>query len=60
MSDMNSHPQHGREYLRAILIEHYLRRAGSSPAAELDAGARLAIERILNAVAIPMTFAADV
>jgi hypothetical protein len=47
MSDMNTHPEHSRRYLRAILIEFYLRceckpaAAPISPAAERDIDAVL-------------------
>jgi hypothetical protein len=42
MSDMNTHPQHSRQYLRAILIEAHLRREGKGPSAALGpAGERV-------------------
>lgn len=48
ISDMNTHPQHGLHYLRAILIEYHLRRerrpprAALSPAAQAELTAALA------------------
>ena len=47
MSDMNTHPEHSRQYLRAILIEFYQRRA---PAPPLSAPCERAIDGVLRAV----------
>ena len=53
ISDMNTHPQHAYQYLRAILIEHHLRRSGRAPTASLDPSTRQAIEGIMRAVTTP-------
>ena len=58
ISDMNTHPQHAYQYLRAILIEHHLRRSGQTPAASLDPSTRHAIEGIMRAVATPEALSA--
>lgn len=52
MSDMNTHPQHSRQYLRAILIEFYLRRDGKAPTAPLDQAAQRAINDAMSAVGV--------
>ncbi len=54
MSDMNTHPEHGRQYLRAILVECYLRREHKAPSDPLSSAAELAIEEVLRSVGIPM------
>jgi len=51
MSDMNTHPQHSRQYLRAILIEFYLRADGRPPAAPLSAAAERAVDSIVRIMA---------
>ncbi len=48
MSDMNTHPEHSRGYLRAILIEYYLRGEGKPLTAPLPKRAQRAIDRILE------------
>jgi hypothetical protein len=53
ISDMNTHPQHSRQYLRAILIESRLRREGKAPAGALSSSARRAVERLVRAVMPP-------
>ena len=50
MSDMNTHPEHSRQYLRAILIEFYRRRECQAHAEWLDATAERAIEAVMRAV----------
>lgn len=50
MSDMNTHPEHARQYLRAILVELYLRREGKGPAEALSAAAELDIVTVLRAL----------
>jgi len=50
MSDMNTHPEHSRQYLRAILVEFHLRREGKTPAHALTPAAERAIEGVLRAV----------
>ena len=50
MSDMNTHPEHSRQYLRAVLVEAHLRRAGRTPAQALDAAAERAIAAVMAAV----------
>ncbi|MBI3546378.1 MAG: hypothetical protein HY081_07260 [Gammaproteobacteria bacterium] len=52
MSDMNTHPQHSRQYLRAILIEFYLRAAGEAMTAPLTVSAEQEIEDILHVATI--------
>lgn len=48
MSDMNTHPQHSRQYLRAILIEFYLRREGKALTAPLDAPAQRTVDALMR------------
>jgi hypothetical protein len=62
MSDMNTHPEHSRQYLRAILIEFHLRREGKALTAPLSPAAERAIEDILEAMSIsaPLAVAPDV
>ncbi|MHB8534157.1 MAG: hypothetical protein ACYDBW_01775 [Sulfuricaulis sp.] len=50
MSDMNTHPQHSRQYLRAILIEFYRRRECRAPAEWLTPASELAIGDVVRAV----------
>ncbi len=50
MSDMNTHPQHSRQYLRAILIEFHLRGERKSPAAPLSASSERAVDSVMHAV----------
>jgi len=50
MSDMNTHPEHSRQYLRAILIEFYLRRERRTPAGALSAPCERAIDGVLRVV----------
>lgn len=50
MSDMNTHPEHSRQYLRAILVELYLRREGKGHRDPLSSAAERAIEETLRAV----------
>lgn len=49
MSDMNTHPEHSRQYLRAILIEFYLRREGKPLDAPLSTEARTAVGEAMRA-----------
>lgn len=58
ISDMNTHPQHAYQYLRAILIEHHLRQSGQAPTASLDPSTRQAIEGIMRAVTTPEALSA--
>jgi hypothetical protein len=53
MSDMNTHPEHSRQYLRAILIQYYARREEKAPAQWLSAEAERAIEDVMRAVKAP-------
>ena len=53
MSDMNTHPEHSRQYLRAILVEFYLRRERKAPAQALSPPAERAIADLMRAVEIP-------
>ena len=48
ISDMNTHVMHSLQYLRAILVEHYLRREHQPPAGELSPRARAAIETLME------------
>jgi hypothetical protein len=47
MSDMNTHPEHSRQYLRAILIEFYRRREEKALTEWLSAAAERAIENVM-------------
>lgn len=58
ISDMNTHPEHAYQYLRAILIEYHLRRSGQSPTGSLDPSTRQAIEGIMRAVIAPEALSA--
>lgn len=58
ISDMNTHPQHGRQYLRAILIEFHLRRDGKPPTAALALSAQRTIDAVMRAVDSPAPLAA--
>ena len=49
-ADMNTHVLHSLQYLRAILIEHHLRRAGLDPRARLPASSRAAVRAALAAL----------
>ena len=57
MSDMNTHPEHSRQYLRAILVEFYLRRERKAPAQALSPPAERAIADLMCAVEIPAPLA---
>ncbi|MBK8163600.1 MAG: hypothetical protein IPK65_10815 [Gammaproteobacteria bacterium] len=48
MSDMNTHPEHSRQYLRAILVEWHLRREGKTPAEALSAAAERAVDEVMR------------
>ncbi|MGA9033267.1 MAG: hypothetical protein WB402_12185 [Sulfuricaulis sp.] len=50
MSDMNTHPEHSRQYLRAILIEFYRRRESKAHTEWLSAEAERAIEEVMRDV----------
>lgn len=49
-ADMNTHVLHSLQYLRAILIEHHLRRSGLGPNEKLPAPAHAAIHAALAAL----------
>lgn len=53
MSDMNTHPEHSRQYLRAILVEFYLRRERKALTAPLTAAAERTIAELLRSVEAP-------
>ncbi|BAV33704.1 hypothetical protein SCL_1393 [Sulfuricaulis limicola] len=53
MSDMNTHPEHSRQYLRAILVEFYLRRERKGRKEPLSPAAEQMLGEILRAVALP-------
>ena len=53
MSDMNTHPEHSRQYLRAILIEYYRRRERKTVTERLNAAAERAIENVMRALETP-------
>lgn len=57
MSDMNTHPEHSRQYLRAILVEFYLRRERRAPAQALSLPAERAIADLMRTVEIPAPLA---
>lgn len=50
MSDMNTHPEHGRQYLRAILVEHCRRREAKEATERLSPAAEREIEGIMQAL----------
>ena len=50
MSDMNTHPEHSRQYLYAILIEFHLRRERKTPAAALSTSSERAIDGVMHAI----------
>lgn len=50
MSDMNTHPEHGRQYLRAILVECHLRREQKAPSEPLSSMAERTIEEVMRAM----------
>ena len=50
MSDMNTHPEHSRQYLRAILVEFHRRRERKTPAAALSTSSERAIDDVMHAV----------
>lgn len=58
ISDMNTHPQHGRQYLRAILIDFYLRRDAKPSTATLPPAARRDVEDVVRAVETSAQFGA--
>jgi hypothetical protein len=53
MSDMNTHPEHSRQYLRAILIEFYRRRECKALAERLTPAAERAIENVMRVLEAP-------
>jgi hypothetical protein len=53
MSDMNTHPEHSRQYLRAILVEFYLRREQKGRKQALSSAAEQMLNEVMRAVAIP-------
>lgn len=53
MSDMNTHPEHSRQYLRAILIEFYLRREYKTLTEPLSPTAEQAIEAVMRSLRLP-------
>jgi hypothetical protein len=53
MSDMNTHPEHSRQYLRAILIQYYARREVKALTQRLSAEAEWAIEELVRCVKPP-------
>ena len=57
MSDMNTHPEHSRQYLRAILVEFYLRQERKTPAQALSPPEERAIADLMCAVEIPAPLA---
>jgi len=54
MSDMNTHPEHSRQYLRAILIEFYRRRERKTLTEWLNVAAERAIENVIRALETPV------
>lgn len=57
MSDMNTHPEHSCQYLRAILIQYYARRERKAPAERLSAEAEQAVVDVMRAVKPPRAVA---
>ncbi len=57
MSDMNTHPEHSRQYLRAILVEFHLRREGKAPTAPLSMAAQRTIDGFMHAHVVSHAFA---
>lgn len=57
MSDMNTHPEHSRQYLRAILIEFYLRREHKTLTEPLTLAAEQAIEAVMRSLQRPLLVA---
>jgi hypothetical protein len=53
MSDMNTHPEHSRQYLRAILVEYYLHREQKGRRQALSSAAESLMEEVMRAVALP-------
>lgn len=53
MSDMNTHPEHSRQYLRAILVEYYLRREQKGRREPLSSTAEKMMDEVMRAVALP-------
>ncbi|HSW53245.1 MAG TPA: hypothetical protein VLG93_08435 [Sulfuricaulis sp.] len=53
MSDMNTHPEHSRQYLRAILVEYYLRHEQKGRKQPLSAAVEEKMDQVLRAVEIP-------
>lgn len=58
ISDMNTHVMHGLQYLRAILIEYYLRAEDKPPRERLSAPASAAITDLLSSLGESAEFAA--
>jgi hypothetical protein len=52
VSDMNTHPLHSLHYLRAILVEHFLRSEHGSATGALSMRAREQIARVFHAIAM--------
>jgi hypothetical protein len=52
-SDMNTHPEHSRQYLRAILVEFYLRREQKGRKQPLSSAAEQMMDKVMCAVAVP-------
>lgn len=50
MSDMNAHPQHGRQYLRALLIDFYRRKRNLGPSEKLAGHDQGEIDDLVGAV----------
>ncbi|MEX2163905.1 MAG: hypothetical protein WD823_06650 [Sulfuricaulis sp.] len=49
MGDMNTHPVHSMQYLRAILVEYYLRREQKNPVVSLSSKSERIIKSIMHA-----------
>lgn len=50
MSDMNTHPEHSRQYLRAILVEYYLRRENKALTQPLSPASERAMAEVMGAL----------
>jgi hypothetical protein len=54
MSDMNTHPVHSRQYLRAILVEFYLRREQKGRKQPLSSAAEQMLDEVMRTVVVPV------
>jgi hypothetical protein len=50
---MNTHPEHSRQYLRAILVEFYLRREQKGRKQPLSSATEQIMDEVMRAVTVP-------